>query len=172
VLPLAPRLRPTSSRSPAEAAYYFLVPHLTTTAAVASPHKITSSRLGRCLLLRPPDCSLSSVQGIPLHYKWSTPVTTSAACSVPSSDLPADRGVTYERRRPLHIEGRHGRQHRTTREVGSVHVALRRIALIVCRRAKAIERALSKRADEGCTSAELAAVLQEYATPRLPGRDY
>lgn len=40
---------------------------------------------------------LSSSQGTK-RPPWSTPATASAHCSVPSSDLPADRGVTHELR--------------------------------------------------------------------------
>jgi hypothetical protein len=79
---------------------------------------------------------------------------------VPSSDLPVDRGVTYERRRPLRTEawpptpnsliGGHAQYGGT---VGMV--------LTACRRAKAIETELYKRAHDGVACAELAAVLQE-----------
>jgi hypothetical protein len=44
--------------------------------------------------------------GHPVASQWNTPATTNAIpCSVPSSDLPADRGVTHELRRCMLQEG-------------------------------------------------------------------
>lgn len=79
--PLAPRHRRTLRRSRARLGCSF--------AADALP--------ARCL---------SSTQGNITASQWNTPATTNAIpCSVPSSDLPADRGVTYELRRRMHKEG-------------------------------------------------------------------
>ena len=73
--------------------------------SIASHYLPTHLRLGRDCCRDLSACCLSSSQGTTSPHKWSTPATTLADCSVPSSDLPADRGVTYERRRSVHIEG-------------------------------------------------------------------
>jgi hypothetical protein len=127
-------------------------------------HPLTSTPHTRpecCLLLRrtiSPACCLSSPQGIPRLHKWSTIATTLAIlCSVPLSDLPADRGVTYERRR--HMRTKHG-QHCTSRQV-TTPLSYVRGGANVRRRATAIEHELYTRADAGAAGTELAATLQE-----------
>ena len=79
---------------------------------------------------------------------------------MPSSDLPVDRGVTHERRRLLHIEA----WPQIPNNLTGVHAHRRRTASMMLtnyRRAKAIEKELHKRANDGATCAELAALLQE-----------
>jgi hypothetical protein len=52
-----------------------------------------------------PRSLLVLLPGHPTLHKWSTIATTLAVlCPVPLSDLPADRGVTYERRRHTRTE--------------------------------------------------------------------
>lgn len=118
--------------------------------------------LGAVCLRDPPERELSLTQGTQLHHKWSTPATTSAACSVPWSDLPADRGVTYERRRLLdYTKGMAANTEQLDRWAPHAPCSSPQKTLTEDRRAKAIEKELYKRVDGGSGCAELAAVLQE-----------
>lgn len=77
-------------------------PHLDIAARFDAPTRVLGARLPQT----PSPLAACPHPRAPSTSQWNTPTTTNAIpCSVPSSDLPADRGVTYELGRRMHNEG-------------------------------------------------------------------
>ena len=78
----------------------------------STPQSPTSRETAACALLVPrynlptrPRSLLDPRPRAQNDSPWSTLATTSALSSAPSSDLPADRGVAHEHRRPAPLRG-------------------------------------------------------------------